>query len=233
MNKNGLALLILSFFLGMLLIIQFKTIEKTTGGIASSQKAHQLAVELKSLRDRKEILSKELKSLEDRIEEYKDTESEDSVVVKNLKNDIKKYELLAGYSDVKGPGVIIKLESPESDKNNTLLLYNYEYLLDIINKLNASGSEAISINNERVIATTEISLSGEKLLINGNPIIPPFEISSIGNPNTLESALNLKYGVIWVMRKSYGLTVSVEKQENIKIPRYSKKINFKYSKPEE
>lgn len=233
MKKNGLALLVLSFFLGMLLIIQFKTIEKTTGGIASSQKAHQLSIELNSLRDRKEMLSKELKSLESRIKEYKNSESEDSVVVKNLKNDIKKYELLAGYSNVKGPGVLMKLEEPQLDSNSKMLLYNFDLLLAIINKLNASGAEAISINNERIIAITEMSLSAEKLIINGNPIIPPFEIKCIGNPDTIEAALNMRYGIVWEIRNSYGLNVSLEKQENIKIPRYSKKINFKYSKPVE
>jgi uncharacterized protein YlxW (UPF0749 family) len=215
----------------MLLIIEFKTVDKTTGGLVSSQKANQLAIELKSLKDRKEGLLKELKSLENRIDEYKNSEAEKSVIVKNLKEDMKKYEVLSGYTDVKGSGVIIRLEEPQGDSNSNILLYNYDYLLAIINKLKAAGAEAISINNERIISNTEIFLSGEKLIINGNPTLPPFEIKCIGNSDTLEAALNLRFGIIYKMRKYYGLSVSVEKEENIKIPRYNKKINLKYAKP--
>ncbi len=214
-------------------MIQFKTIEKTTGGIASSQKARQLGIELKSLRDRKEALSKELNALDERIDEYKNSESEESVVIKNLKNDIKKYENLAGYTDATGPGVVIKIEEQEGSNDMVNFMYNYEYLLDLINKLNAAGAEAISINNERIIVATDIQLAGEKFLINENPVIPPFEIKSIGNPDTLEAALNLRYGIIWSIRNDFGVNVKIEKVEKLKIPRYTKKMNFNYSKPVE
>ncbi|SHH12295.1 DUF881 domain-containing protein [Tepidibacter thalassicus] len=231
MKKNSLSLLILSFFLGMLLIIEFKTVDKTTGGLVSSQKANQLAIELKSLRDRKEALAKELKCLEDRIDEYKDSEAKKSVIVKNLKNDMKKYEILAGYTDVKGPGVLIKLEEAKGSQDRNILLYNYDNLLRIINKLKAAGAEAISINNERIVSNTEIFLLGEKLMVNGDPIFPPFEIKCIGNPDTLEATLNLRFGVIWQLRTDWDLDITIQKKENIEIPRYSKKVKFKYAKP--
>ena len=235
MKKNGLALLALSFVLGMLIIIQFKTVEKSTGGIVSSQKAHQLALELKSLRDRKEIISKELKDLDNRIEEYKNTKSEGSIV-KNLKKDIKKYELLAGYTDVKGPGVVVNLkEHSTGEQDSAILLYNYDYILSIINILKASGAEAISINNERIVSNTDMKLvvnnNITKLMINGNPYIPPFQIKCIGNSSTLDAALNLRYGIVWELRNNYKIDVEVVKKDEINVPRFIKKINYKYSKP--
>ena len=235
MRKNDLALLVLSLILGMLIIIQFKTVEKTTGGIVSSQKARQLALELKSLRDRKEIIAKELNDLDTRIEEYKNTKSEGSIV-KNLKKDIKKYELLAGYSDVTGPGVVVDLKERDvPGEKREAILYNYDYLLSTINILKASGAEAISINNERIVASTEMALivnnNITKLMINGNPYIPPFQIKSIGNPRTLEAALNLRYGIIWHLRNDLQIDVEVTKEQEIKIPRFTKKIVYKYSKP--
>ncbi|OPJ56860.1 DUF881 domain-containing protein [Alkalithermobacter paradoxus] len=233
MKQNKVIIFFLSILLGIIIMIQFKTIEKATGGVVSSQKSHQLAAELKSLRDRKEVLLRELRSVENRIEEYKNAEANESIVVKNLKNDIKKYENLAGYYDVSGPGIIVKLEEPKDSASSGILTYNYELLLALINKLNASGAEAISVNKERIIATTEIALSGENLLINGNPTIPPFEVRAIGDANTLEASLNLRYGIVWEIRTYYGINVSIEKNQNIQIPRYSKRINFRYAKPVE
>ncbi len=233
MKKNSLSLLILSFFLGMLIIIEFKTVDKTTGGLVSSQKANQLSIELKSLTDRKKALEKDVQALDERIKEYKNSEAEKNVLVKNLKEDTKKYETLAGYYDMSGPGVVITMEKPQGETDETKLLYNYDSILTIINKLNAAGAEAISINGERYVLNTEIHLSGEKVIVNGNPIMTPFEIKCIGNSDILESALNMRFGIIYQLRKDWNLDVNVKKKDNIEISRYNKTIEFKYAKPVE
>ncbi|MCT4508533.1 MAG: DUF881 domain-containing protein [Tepidibacter sp.] len=231
MKKNSLSLLILSFFLGMLIIIEFKTVDKTTGGLVSSQKANQLSIELKSLTDRKKALEKDVQELDERIQEYKDSEAEKNVLVKNLKEDTKKYETLAGYYDVSGPGVVITMKEPQETTGEKVLLYNYDQILTIINKLNAAGAEAISINGERYVSSTEMYLSGEKVILNGNPIMTPFEIKCIGNSDILESALNIRFGIIYQLRNEWNLDVDVKKQDSIEIPRYNKTIEFKYAKP--
>lgn len=231
MKKNSLSLLILSFFLGMLIIIEFKTVDKTTGGLVSSQKANQLSIELKSLTDRKKALEKDVQELDERIQEYKDSEAEKNVLVKNLKEDTKKYETLAGYYDVSGPGVVITMKEPQETTGEKVLLYNYDQILTIINKLNAAGAEAISINGERYVSSTEMYLSGEKVILNGNPIMTPFKIKCIGNSDILESALNIRFGIIYQLRNEWNLDVDVKKEDNIEISRYNKTIEFKYAKP--
>lgn len=217
----------------MMIIIEFKTVDKTTGGLVSSQKANQLSIELKSLTDRKKALEKDVQALDQRIQEYKDSEAEKNVLVKNLKEDTKKYETLAGYYDVSGPGVVITIKKPQEASDETVLLYNYDNILTIINKLNAAGAEAMSINGERYVSSTEIHLSGDKVIVNGNPIITPFEIKCIGNSDILESALNMRFGIIYQLRKEWNLDVDVKKEENIEISRYNKTIDFKYANPVE
>ena len=105
--------------------------------------------------------------------------------------------------------------------------------MSVINKLNASGAEGIAINEERYVNNTFFQLIGDKLYVNGNPIFEPFEIKAIGNPDTMESALNLRYGVLWEIRKHYNINASIEKKEELKLPRYTKNVEFKYSMPVE
>jgi len=71
----------------------------------------------------------------------------------------------------------------------------YDDLLKLVNELNAAGAEAIAINDERIIATTEIRNAGNYIVINTNRYSAPFEIKAIGNPDTLEAALKLLGGV--------------------------------------
>ena len=110
-------------------------------------------------------------------------------------------------------------------------MYNYEILLELINTLNAAGTEALSINDQRYVSTTEIHFSANALNINGSPTTPPYEIRAIGNPETLEAALNMRYGIVWQMRQYYGLQVAVRKENELLIPRYQRVFQFEFAVP--
>jgi len=232
-GKEKILFLIFSFIIGLTLTIQLRTINEFTGGIASSQKSRQLQGDLKTLREKKTELDRELQALEGTIKELKNSEIQEDAIEQELKKEIEKYELLSGYKEGRGPGIVVRFQEQASDRDSSILIYNYELLLSIINKLNASGAEGIAINEERYVISTEFRLSGDRLFINGNPVYPPFEIRAIGNPDTLESGLNLRYGIIWEMRKNYNINSSIEKREDVVLPRYSKKIEYKYATPVE
>lgn len=235
MKKSKITIFIFSIFLGILLAIQFNNVELSTGGVVSSQKSKQLENELKGLKDRRMDLEKELTSLEVKLKGYKDSEQKEDTMMKSLKEEIESYNLLAGYTQVKGKGVQIKLGLSDIDQSETILVYNYEAILAIINLLKSAGAEAISINDERIVLTTELHISSdeeEKLIVNEKPISTPFVIKAIGNPDTLEAALNMRYGVVWNIKTLYsGIKINVEKKENIRIPRFSGNLDFKYARP--
>jgi len=60
---------------------------------------------------------------------------------------------------------------------------------DIINLLNASGIKAISVNKERVIATSPITAIGNTILINNAHISPPYTIEAVGDSRTIGSSV--------------------------------------------
>ena len=100
-----------------------------------------------------------------------------------------------------------------------------------VNKLNEAGAEAISINEQRIVSKTEISLAGSNVNINSVPTAPPFIIKAIGDKDTLEATLNIRFGIVYTMREQYSLQISVKKQDEIIIPRYNGIIKFRYAKP--
>ncbi|MZQ76062.1 MAG: DUF881 domain-containing protein [Peptoclostridium sp.] len=233
--KNGrIAILLLSLVLGIMMTIQIKTAETSTGGVVSSQKARQLSAELKRLKDKRENLQEELGILENKIKAYEESQASSSTVTKNLKEDIQRYEILAGYTDVVGPGIEVIIDASQPGQDEQMLTYNYEMLLSLINKLNAAGAEAIAVNDERIVASTEIHLSadaGDNIVINDKPVKAPYYIKAIGNADTLEAALNMRYGIVWEIRQYTGLKVDVKKADVVEILRYGNKIEFKYAQP--
>ena len=234
MKKEKIIFLVFSFIIGMMIAVQLKSVDDLTGGVASSQKSRQLQSELKSLREKKLGLELELQTLETKAKELKDSELQEDFMEQELRKEIDKFELMLGQKEAIGPGIIIKFQSIDQDNTQTgLLTYNYELLLSVINKLNASGAEGIAINEERYVNNTFFQLIGDKLYVNGNPIFEPFEIKAIGNPDTMESALNLRYGVLWEIRKHYNINASIEKIQELSLSRYTKNNEFKYSMPVE
>ncbi|MBE6021261.1 MAG: DUF881 domain-containing protein, partial [Clostridiales bacterium] len=99
----------------------------------------------------------------------------------------------------------------------------------LVNKIREAGGEAISINDQRITAYTEISLAGNNININGVPTAPPYEVKAIGNPSTLESTLSIRYGILYSMQNEYGLKVTLTQEEKVDIPRYSGVITFDYA----
>ena len=130
--------------------------------------------------------------------------------------------------------MIITLEDPAVDEeigdNYSELIYRYDLILELVNRLREAGAEAISINGHRIVNTTEISLAGDNVNINGTPTAPPYAVKAIGKPVTMESALTIRFGILEQM-KSYGIRTDLIRQDELGIPRYSGVVTFRYAKP--
>lgn len=234
--KSKIAFALVCVILGIILAIQFKTVNETVGnGILPTKSAQQLALELKKLKDEKEKLLEELSSLESKVKQYEKNAAEENVYIKNLMKELQKYRMFGGYEPVKGPGIIIIVNDPPIEvqfgDDTSIIVNNYDFLLEIISNLNAAGAEAISVNEQRYTGFTEIVPAGNHLEINGVSYGPPFIIKAIGEPKILESALRLKGGVIWYMENLFNLDVQIKEEKNIEIPRYTRINEFKYAKP--
>lgn len=218
----------LSFIIGITLVLQLRLVESMNNGQSISDKAAHLQVELTNIKDRKIKLENEIKEVEAKISELNNTEMESNSLHERLKSDIQMYELQLGYKKAQGEG--IKLELLLQDKESyDVIISNYDIILSIINKLNAAGAEAIAINDERIVANTNIKYDKGELLINSNPVKPPFIFKVIGNPDTLEASLSIRYGILWELKNNYGINSKIDKFEKIELPMYTKEIVYKFA----
>lgn len=235
--KGQLAVGIVCLVLGLVLSLQFRSIQGNNylEGISPTQKAQELAAELKKIREEKQQLINEVILLESKIKEIEESESKEDVLVKNISAELEKYKIISGLRSVKGPGVVVVVDDPPKDpeaiSDGSFIMYNYDLLLSLVNKLNEAGAEAISINEQRIVSRTEISLAGNNVNINSVPTAPPFVIKAIGNKDTLESTLNIRFGIVYTMREQFNLQVSVKKQDEIIIPKYNGIIRLRVAKP--
>lgn len=235
-TRDVLALVLVSVFLGLILSIQFKTINKSVGeGVLPTQRAQQLAIELKRVQAEKEAQSNRIEELENKIKLYEKGGIENNIYAETLYKDTLKYRMLAGYADLEGPGIILEINDPPVDiqyGDETGIAFEYEIILQIVSVLNAADAEAISINDLRYTSYTEIVMAGNHLVINGVSTSAPIVIKAIGNPSTLESALSIKGGIVWNLR-SYDYIVHLTQDNKVVIPKYRKIKELIYATPVE
>ncbi|MDI3279985.1 MAG: DUF881 domain-containing protein [Bacillota bacterium] len=150
-----------------------------------------------------------------------------------LNLELERTNILAGLSEVEGPGLEIVLDSskmrvpPGGDPE--LYSLQDEDLLSLINELLAAGAEALAINNERRVAWTEVRRAGVGISVNNVSLGEPFVIRAIGDPVALESALRLKGGVIDSLL-AWGIEVTIERKDRLVLPAYQGPTEFKYAR---
>ena len=146
-------------------------------------------------------------------------------------------QIRAGLTALEGPGITITLDDNKNiligDDPNRYVIH-YENLLFIVNDLRNAGAEAISINGQRIVVSSEIRCVGNVILINTTRLAPPFEISAIGDPTALAEAI--EYSSTYQQLFVAGFPVSYKATDihstNIKVPAYTGSFSTKSLTPE-
>lgn len=207
------------FMLAMMLVAQIKTVSNTEE-VLQGKRETELSEELIKLQDEYKKLNAKYEESEKIVEEYKTNSSSNNELISSMKSAIETYSILAGATDVTGEGIILTLKDGDSISDGSDVLVHDSDVLTVVNELKAAGAEAISVNDQRIIATTAIRCVGPVIQINYQKVAAPFEIKAIGNAQYLESAMTIKNGVVDVLKK-LGIGVTLERTKNLQIPKFT------------
>ncbi|MCD6109435.1 DUF881 domain-containing protein [bacterium] len=185
-NKSNMQialLLITGLVLGFIVIIQAKHFTNyiETIGRDSTENVFRRIQILKISNDE---LKDEISSLETQFEDLNDQAQSFATI----DNDIKKDEIIAGETDIFGPGIELTIE------NNL----NVVWFIDLTNELITSGAEAISVNNIRLTNSTMgfDPLPNGQIMINGVILQPPYTFQAIGDKEELNQILTNPIGIL-------------------------------------
>lgn len=230
-NKKGqVAIGMICILLGFLVTLQVRSVRLNhlTTDIARNE---DLLSELNRERSKNEDLLAQIAILSNDISMYQDKASESNGYAKVLKEQLERAQMVSGQVGVQGPGVMLTLDDSKLKDNPTLssdqLIVHESDILRFINELYASGAEAIAINGERLISNSAIRCVGPVIIINNTRKAPPYNISAIGDTETMYTALTMTDGLVDLYKNVYYLDVQIKKEKNIVLPSYSGTINFK------
>lgn len=234
-RKKGKIILTISigltaFILVMVMFTQFKTVNQTDiTGIETMREA-ELRTELASWKSKYEEVSDKTEETESKIKEYTDQVKDNNDLRTLLSEELQEAKMYAGYTNLVGEGITITLEDTDTSQIEA------SDLINLVNELKGAGAEAISINGERIVATTDMAdIAYKYIIINTNSgetkttqITSPYTVKAIGNKTYLESAITIKYGYIDQMEAN-NKKVSYETSDNVFVEKYNGNLDYYYA----
>lgn len=141
----------------------------------------------------------------------------------------------AGLTQITGPGIRITLDDSGTQVRKddpSYYIIHEEYIRQMVNWLWNGGAEAISVNGQRIMSSTEIFCSGSFIQINQTRQMPPYVIEAVGDVDHLQSALKFYFWeLLGEYQEQYGITRKLEvPTQPLVIPAGQAQV-FRYAEP--
>ncbi len=228
------SLFLIAMVTGLLIVISFNLTSKNgdmKADIDEYEKARVKKIELLNSVLQEEEKNKELLL---KLKEYEFDQEDTLHLMKELEKELSLNKMILGYEDVKGQGYEITLEDgdvrideEENSIGNWLRIIHNDDMLKVLNELKQNGAEAISINGERILTTSEVYCSWAFISINGEKFPAPFQIEVVGDPIKLEAYMKMPFNQINIM-VNRGIKVIMEKKEEINLKPTNSPLSSNY-----
>jgi uncharacterized protein YlxW (UPF0749 family) len=131
--------------------------------------------------------------------------------------------ILTGTAPAHGPGVRISITDPGHK-------LKAEDLLDVIEELRGAGAEVIQFGPVRVAAGSAFTDATSGVVLDGTALQAPYTVLAIGDPKTMDTALNIQGGVVNSVGAAGG-QVAVNEQDSVGITATKPTTTPKYASP--
>lgn len=240
LRKWQVPLTVVLFISGVLLTIALRTQESIRPPWHKQNES--LAAMIKTQETEIKKLENSIEAKRAFLERYQREVSLGKKELESLQQKLQQLRVLSGMTEVTGPGLTITLddnikeyEAAQSKnpgvKPDDYLIHD-KHILYIVNELRAGGAEAISVNGQRIVNSSDIRCVGPLILVNTTRLGPPYIIKAIGDPDSLARVLELpesEYNIL----KMAGYPVKYERSSKIVIPAFKGSFQFNYAQPKE
>ena len=210
----------------LVMFMQFKVVKQTDITSIENMREEELRSELANWRQMYKEAQEQYEEKNSKLEEYKAKQESTEESSKLIEEELERTNMYLGKTDVQGPGIEINIKNDSSEDAD----FTAEDLLTIVDYLKLAGAEAISVNDERIINTSDIAyISNSIIFVNQQRILAPYVIKAIGDSTKLESTLLGNGGYVELLN-NIGFDVSINKKDKITIYKYNKEIGYKYIK---
>jgi len=141
-----------------------------------------------------------------------------------LLDEAERLSVWAGTTAVDGPGIQVTLADSDRASRGEPGTEDERVkdvdLQVVVNGLWAAGAEAIAINGHRLTGRTAIRTAGDAILVDLQPLVSPYVISVVGDPDELrtEFARTAAAAALNLLAQQYSISSSVSPVDELSLP---------------
>jgi uncharacterized protein YlxW (UPF0749 family) len=205
--------------LGFLTVVQLRASRALLGQEeVPTRNVYALATMLRQEREARQALEVQVADLSRRLADFETAAAERKSAAEDLRREMDTLRIEAGLVPLRGPGVSLAVDNgTASVAGQAPPVVQYVDLAGVTNELWAAGAEAIAVSGARVTATTGFSQVGGTIIADQYRLTPPYVITAIGDPETLEGALRIRGGVVEGLR-ALGLRITIRREDLVTVP---------------
>lgn len=183
-RRNQFSMAFVGFLLGALLVLQLRSQEAGNG--LDTLTTTELTVLVGNLNTRNDQLRVEIATTQAELSALQASAARGDTSVGQLESDLARVRAWTGLDPVIGPGVRITVTGGLDAGS----------VRDLLNELRNAGAEAIAVDEVRVEPNSIVDGPVGGLLVGNVHLGNPFEVSAIGNPESLTGSLTRAGGII-------------------------------------
>jgi uncharacterized protein YlxW (UPF0749 family) len=161
---------------------------------------------LDDLNAREERLREQLTDQRIALQQLGSSDSRSAAALEEARRQSEAIGILNGTIAARGPGLIVTIRDPDER-------VRVNDILDAIQELRGAGAETMQIDDVRVGVSTAVTGQPGSLMIDGHPISAPYEVLVIGEPQYMETAMNIPGGVVQHIENRGGTVMIAQSQE--------------------
>jgi uncharacterized protein YlxW (UPF0749 family) len=144
---------------------------------------------LDDLNAREERLRQQISDQRAALQQLSSSDSQSAAALEEARKRAEAIGILNGTIAAQGPGFTMTVR----DTDDAVRVAD---VLDAIQELRGAGAETMQIDGVRVGVSTAVTGDPGSLMIDGRPITAPYEFVVIGDPQSMETAMNIPGGVV-------------------------------------
>jgi uncharacterized protein YlxW (UPF0749 family) len=222
-GRHGSAALIgvLTLLLGFAIAVQFRA--HSSGDALSGLREDDLIGILDNQNSRADRLRQQIADLQQNLRQLQDSGDKAAAARSQALEEARALGILLGTLPATGPGVTVTVTDPAAQLTG-------EDVLDVVEELRGAGAEAIQFGQVRVTTTTSFEGDGGVVIVDGTEQPGPYRVTAIGDPKTLDTALNIPGGVAATVRAAGG-QLNVQELDRVQITVTRTVAKPKYAQP--
>lgn len=217
--RAGALIGVLTALLGFAIAVQVHA--NSSGDKLAGLREDDLIGILDNQNGRADRLREQITQLEHSLQTLQDSGDRAAAARRQVQQEAQALGILLGTVPATGPGVVVDVTDPKHR-------LRAEDLLDVVEELRGAGAEAISFSGVRVSTGTAFTDADGKLQVDGTAVPAPYHVVAIGDPKTLDTALNIPGGVAAAIRADGGelavgerAVVTISVTRTLSAPRYA------------